>query len=351
MKGAPVQLCETRLRETGQAQAVIVNSGISNAGTGAQGMVIAEGMAAAAARTLHLAPALVMVASTGKIGVPLPLENIENGLAALTVRPDGGHDFAHAIMTTDTRPKEIALTFPVDGRGGRATIAGAAKGAGMIHPNMATMLAFVTTDAAVDLAFLRQALRRSADRTFNMVTIDGDTSTSDMLLILANGQAGNAPIRQGTAAAWRFQDALDAVCLHLSKEIARDGEGATRLIEVTVQGAVSLQDARQAARTIASSNLTKCAIHGADPNWGRIAAAAGRSGALMDQTRLDVLVGGIYLMRDGKPQAYDVAAARAHLSESEVRLAVDFHLGTAEATAWGCDMSEEYVTFNSEYTT
>jgi glutamate N-acetyltransferase/amino-acid N-acetyltransferase len=284
------------------------------------------------------------------------MDKVKAGVAQIKVSAQGGHDIARAIITTDTHPKEIAVRCLLTGGRGKSpatwiTLGGMAKGAGMIHPQMATMLAFVTTDAAVEPGFLRSALRKAADRTFNMISIDGDMSTNDTLLVLANDLAGNEPIRQGTAAATRFQDALDMVCLHLAKAIAGDGEGATRLVEVTVRGAVSLDDARRAARTIVSSNLTKCAVHGADPNWGRIAAAAGRSGALMDQARLDVAVGDIMLMRNGTPLPYDAKAASATLATDSVSITVDLHLGLAEATAWGCDMSEEYVTFNSDYTT
>lgn len=352
---APVQVCKARLAQLGQAQAIIVNAGIANAGTGQQGLDTAERMTELAARTLGIAPALALVASTGKIGWQIPLDKIEAGVAQIALSETGGHDLARAMMTTDTRPKEIAVRFDLPGgRGGPAatvTVAGAAKGAGMIHPDMATMIAFITTDAAVEPAFLRAALKRAADRTFNMISIDGDMSTNDTVITLASGVAANEPIRQGTAAARRFQEALDAVCQYLAKAIARDGEGATRLVEVTVRGAVSVDDARRAARTITTSNLTKCAIHGADPNWGRIAAAAGRSGALMDQARLDVAVGDVWLMRNGTPLEFDVTRARAILSGETVPVIVDFHLGLSEATAWGCDMSEEYVTFNSDYTT
>ena len=353
LKAAPVQLCESRLAQSAQLQAVIINSGIANAGTGQQGLDIAEQMAALAARRLGIPASLVAVASTGKIGWQIPMDKISAAVPNIAVKQNGGHDVARAIMTTDTRAKEIAVRVPLQASaaGTEITVAGMCKGAGMIHPQMATMLAFVTTDAAVDPAFLKLSLRKAADRTFNMVSIDGDMSTNDTLIVLASGLAGNAPIRQGTAAARRFQEGLDAVCTHLAREIARDGEGATRLVEITVRGAAKVSDARLAARAIASSNLTKCAIHGADPNWGRIAAAAGRSGALMDQTRLDVSVGGVMLMLNGTPLAFDANAAHAALSGDCVAVVVDFHLGLAEATAWGCDMSEEYVTFNSEYTT
>ncbi len=353
LKAAPVQLCESRLAQSPQLQAVIINSGIANAGTGQQGLDIAEQMAAVTGRRLGIPTSLVAVASTGKIGWQIPIDKISAAIPNIAVKQNGGHDVAKAIMTTDTRAKEIGVRTPlqVGGVGTEIIVAGMCKGAGMIHPQMATMLAFVTTDAAVEPAFLKLSLRKAADRTFNMVSIDGDMSTNDTLLVLASGVAGNAPIRQGTAAAGRFQEALDAVCTHLAREIARDGEGATRLVEITVRGAMSLEDARLAARAISSSNLTKCAIHGADPNWGRIAAAAGRSGALMDQARLDVAVGDVMLMSDGTPIAFDAKAAHAALSGDSVRVMVDLHLGLAEATAWGCDMSEEYVTFNSEYTT
>jgi glutamate N-acetyltransferase/amino-acid N-acetyltransferase len=353
LKAAPVQLCESRLAQSPHLQAVIVNSGIANAGTGQQGLDVAERMAALAAQRLGIPASLVAVASTGKIGWQIPMDKISAAVPNIAVKQNGGHDVARAIMTTDTRPKEIAVRIPLraTAAGSEIIVAGMGKGAGMIHPQMATMLAFVTTDAVVDPAFLKQSLRTAADRSFNMVSIDGDMSTNDTLIALASGMAGNAPIRQGTIAAGRFQMALDAVCTHLAREIARDGEGATRLIEITVRGAASLEDARLAARAIASSNLTKCAIHGADPNWGRIAAAAGRSGAQMDPTRLDVTVGGVALMHAGNAVPFDAQAAHAALSADSVAVVVDFHLGQAEATGWGCDMSEEYVTFNSEYTT
>jgi glutamate N-acetyltransferase / amino-acid N-acetyltransferase len=353
LKAAPVQLCEGRLAQDSQAQAVIINSGLANAGTGQEGLALAEQMTALAGAKLGIAPSRVLVASTGKIGHQIPLDSIRRGIDAIRLTASGGHDAARAIMTTDTRPKEIAVSCRLAGRGTGSvvTLAGMAKGAGMIHPQMATLLAFVTTDAAVEPGFLRLALKRAADCSFNMVSIDGDMSTNDTLLILANGFAGNEPIRRGTVASHNFQAALDTVCTYLAKEMARDGEGATRLVEVTVRGAVSLHDARLAARTVVSSNLTKCAVHGADPNWGRIAAAAGRSGALMDQSRLDVAVGDVALMRAGTPLDFDVAKARGVLMQESVPISLDFHLGLAEATSWGCDMSEEYVTFNAEYTT
>ena len=221
----------------------------------------------------------------------------------------------------------------------------------MIHPNMATMLAFVTTDAAVDPAFLHAALHHAADVSFNMVSIDGDTSTNDTLVILANGQSHQPVIQPGTPEARHFQAALDYVCVDLARRIAADGEAATKLIKVVVRGAATLADARLAARSVAGSNLTKCAIHGADPNWGRILCAVGYSGAQVDPDRLECHIGEVCVVRDGTPVAFEEAAAHQALAGGEVAIGVDLHLGSECATAWGCDLTEGYVRFNSEYTT
>ena len=345
---APVLLDRERLR-AGVAQAVIVNAGNANASTGAQGRRDAAEMARLAAQRLGLDPSLVLVASTGVIGVPLPRELVRAGVARIEPTRDGGHAAARAIMTTDTRPKEIALEFELSGATVR--IGGMAKGAGMIHPNLATMLAFITTDAAVDASFLQAALRAAAERSFNQVTVDGDTSTNDSVIVLANGLAGHPLVVSGSAAAATFQEALEAVCVHLAKEIARDGEGATRLIEVTVRGAVSDAEARLAARTVAGSQLFKAAVYGGDPNWGRIIAALGRSGAELDQDRVDAYLGDVPVARAGQPLDFDRPAASAALKEPVVRVLVDLHLGPGVGTAWGCDLTEEYVRINSEYTT
>lgn len=339
----------------GRAQAVIVNSGCANACTGAQGMADAREMAALAAHKLHLAPEAVLVASTGKIGMLVPMDKVRAGLEGLVVVPGGGHDFAQAIMTTDTRRKEAAVRVS-DAAGGAYTIAGCAKGAGMIHPNMATMLAFLTTDAEVEPAYLQTALKRAADLSFNMVSIDGDTSTNDTLILLANGQSHTAPIGAGGAEPsgrreLKFQAALDFVCMELARAIAADGEAATRLIRVTVRGAASLADARRAARAVAGSNLTKCAVHGGDPNWGRILCAVGYSGAALDPDIVACRIGDVAVVEKGTPLAFDEAAAHTALAGREVTITVDLHLGRHEATAWGCDMTEGYVRFNSEYTT
>jgi glutamate N-acetyltransferase/amino-acid N-acetyltransferase len=356
VKAAPVLLCQEHLA-SGHAQGIIVNAGCANACTGAQGAADATEMAALAAAKLHLEPRCILVASTGKIGMPMPMDKVRQGLQNLVVTPDGGHDFAQAIMTTDTRRKEIAVSVPVphvtDGAGALPayTIAGCCKGAGMIQPNMATMLAFVTTDAAVDPAFLHAALHHAADGSFNMVSIDGDTSTNDTLVILANGQSGQPLIRAGTPEGRHFQAALDYVCVDLARLIAADGEAATKLIKVVVRGAATLADARLAARSVAGSNLTKCAVHGADPNWGRILCAVGYSGAQVDPDRLECHIGDVCVVRDGTPVAFDEAAAHQALAGGEVAIGVDLHLGSECATAWGCDLTEGYVRFNSEYTT
>jgi len=291
----------------------------------------------------------VLVSSTGVIGVQLPMENVQRGISCIALSPEGGQDLTRAIMTTDTKPKTIAVRI----KSGESefTIGGTAKGAGMIHPNMATMLCFITTDAAINGEFLDSSLKKAVDTSFNLVSVDGDTSTNDTVLIMANGLAGNKEIVEQDSLGNDFQEALEQVCLHLAKSIARDGEGATRLIEAVVNGAVSLNDARLAARTIASSPLVKTAVHGCDPNWGRILAAAGRSGAELVQEKADVYIGDICLLKAGMPLAFDKKPVVDLLSCEEVQLRVELNLGNFSATAWGCDLSEEYVVINAEYTT
>jgi glutamate N-acetyltransferase/amino-acid N-acetyltransferase len=251
-------------------------------------------------------------------------------------------------MTTDTRPKEMAVQ--VESKEGNFTIGGVAKGAGMIHPNMATVLCFMATDAVVSAGLLRAALQEAVDGSFNMISIDGDTSPSDCTFVLANGSAGNAPIDHDNGAA--FQEALNAVCTHLAKSIARDGEGATKLIEVTVEGAEDRLRARQAARVIVSSPLVKAAIHGNDPNWGRIVAALGRSGARVREDKLDVYFNDVCVMEHGFPSVFNQADMTSALGTTDnVLIKLCLNLGQGKATAWGCDLSEEYVTINSAYTT
>jgi glutamate N-acetyltransferase / amino-acid N-acetyltransferase len=349
IKAAPVILDQEKIQQYGKARAVIINSGCANACTGEQGLKDAITTADLVGKSLGISPSEVMVSSTGVIGVPLPVEKIAEGIPRIALSRDGGHDLTRAIMTTDTKPKETAVKVKT----GQVefTIGGTAKGAGMIHPDMATMLCFITTDAAVDSKFLSLTLKNAVESSFNMISVDGDMSTNDTVLLMANGLTGNPLITNGSAFAEDFQQALDMVCTYLAKSIARDGEGATRMIEVLVNGAKDIRDARLAARTIASSPLVKTAVHGCDPNWGRIIAAAGRSGAEVIQDKSDVYIGDMCLLRSGMPLAFDKKIAAAKLDCDEVKLRVDLNLGNASATAWGCDLSEEYVVINSEYTT
>ena len=286
IKAAPVVLSQRRLRD-GRAAAVVVNSGCANAFTGEQGLADAAEMADLAAKSIGISPEDVLVASTGVIGLPLPMELIRTGIGEIALSTDGGHELTRAMMTTDTVPKETA----VSARTGDSNfiIGGVVKGSGMIHPDMSTMLCFLTTDAAVNLDFLRLALRNAVDVSFNMVSIDGDTSTNDMVLIMANGRAGNKPVSQDSEQAGIFQQALNQVCIYLAKSVARDGEGAGKLIEVTVSGAPGIKEARIAARTVVCSPLVKTAVHGNDPNWGRIVAAVGRSGVEIVESRLEYI--------------------------------------------------------------
>ena len=348
IKAAPVILSQERLR-SGRASAVVANSGGANASTGEPGLSDAAEMANLAAEAVGVPAEDVLVASTGVIGQRLPMKLIQDGIKRITLSTNGGHELVRAIMTTDTIPKEIALAVS-DGENS-FIIGGVAKGSGMIHPNLATMLCFLTTDAAVDIDFLKLALKKAADISFNMISVDGDTSPNDTVLIMANGMAGNDPISAGSQQAGIFQQALDQVCIYLAKSIARDGEGATKLIEVTVSGALTITEARLAARTIVSSPLVKAAIHGNDPNWGRILVAAGRSGAEVVEPKLDLYLGNICLVKAGCPLSFDKEEVVRVLASAEVPINLQLNLGTATATAWGCDLSEEYVTINSQYTT
>lgn len=344
VKAAPVVLSQQRL-QSGRAVAVAVNSGCANACTGEPGLAEAVATTELVAKGLGVSADDVLVASTGVIGQRLPMGRMSAGIKQIVLSREGGHDFARAMMTTDTIPKEVAVDA------GGFIIGGVAKGAGMIHPDLATMLCFLTTDASVEPGFLKSALRKAADVSLNMVSIDGDTSTNDTMLIMANGLAGNKTIRRGSRQAEVFQQALNLVSIHLAKAIARDGEGATKLVEVTVSGAPSLADARLAARTIVTSPLVKSAVHGSDPNWGRIVAVVGRSGVKIVATKIDVGIGGVCVFEDGRPLPFDDGEVVKILNGREVTISVNLNLGKAAATAWGCDLSEEYVTINSQYMT
>ena len=346
MKAAPVLLCQQKMPGN-TARAVVVNSGCANAGTGEQGLADAVAIVNAVSEMIEVKPQDVLIASTGVIGRRLPLDSIIEALKMIELSPDGGHSLAKAIMTTDTTTKEVAIRAD----GSNFIIGGIAKGSGMIHPQLGTLLCFLATDARVDSEFLAAALKKAVDISFNMVSIDGDTSPNDTVLLMANGLAGNALIRQNTAQAAVFQETLNHTCIHLAKAIARDGEGASKLIEVTISSAANTADARSAARTIVSSPLVKAAIHGNDPNWGRIIAAAGRSGAGLVESRLDLYIGGTCLIKKGNPLPFDKNCMVDILKGGEVSIGLNLNLGEATATAWGCDLSEEYVTINSRYTT
>lgn len=329
----------------GKAQAVVVNSGVANSSTGARGIADARRMADLVARNLGIPPADVLVCSTGVIGHFLPMEKIEPGIDAIGLAPGAGPEFARAIMTTDTRPKHAALRF------GPYTLGGCCKGSGMIHPNMATMLAFLTTDAPVEQGFLRRSLGRAVDLSFNLVSVDGDTSPSDTAILLANGAAGGETIGDGSAYAEEFAGALDALCIYLAKEIARDGEGATRVMDVTVRGAASESEARQLARELTTSYLLKSAVYGADPNWGRIVAVVGRSSVAVSEPHLAVTLCGHRVFEDERPTGFDPDRVAAAMRGDTVTIEVDLGVGEGMANGWGCDLTEDYVKINADYHT
>jgi len=345
---APVVLSRERVA-SGVAQAVVFNAGNANACNGPQGLDDAREMTQLAADRLGVAPELVLVASTGIIGVPVPMDRVRAGMPRVTVRLDGGHEAALAIMTTDTRVKECAVGVEIGGR--QVRIGAMTKGVGMIHPNMATMLAFIGTDASLEPAFARTALKQAIDRTFNMITVDGDTSTNDSCFLLANGLSGAPQLAASSADAERFAAALEAVCTDLARKMAADGEGATKLLQVDVTGAASEADARAAARAVVGSSLVKAALHGEDPNWGRIFCAVGNSTAEVDPARAALWIGNVQVARDGVGTGASKADASAQMHAAEVFMRVDLGLGTGTARAWGCDLTEAYVVENSAYST
>ena len=349
VKSPSLRLTQQRVAAAGKARALVVNSGIANACVGEQGFADAQEATAQTAKRLDLEPEEVLIGSTGIIGVELPMALIRAGIAKIDLSEDGGHELARAILTTDTHPKEAAVAFEHGGK--TVTIGGIAKGAGMIHPNMATMLCFLTTDAEVERAFLQKSLKQAVDSSLNMLSVDGDSSTNDTVLIYSNGCADTGVIAEGSAAATTFQTALNQLCVHLTKELARDGEGATKLIEVTIEKATTAAAARAAARTVVSSSLVKSAVHGADPNWGRILAALGRSGAEVDESKIALYVNDVCIMDDGRPVPFHKDGVVALMQGDEVSFRILLNTGQSSATAWGCNLSEEYVTFNSAYTT
>src|SRR5215210_101224 len=334
--------------EGGDVRAVVVNSGVANAATGQRGLEEAYEMQALAAAELGLAPGEVAVASTGVIGEHLPMDRIEAGIKEVAATlSDDGSGLAEAILTTDTHTKEAVATVEIGGK--TVTVGGVAKGSGMIHPNMATMLAFVTTDAAVEKGCLQSTLNGATERTFNRITVDGDTSPNDMVLLMANGAAGNEPLTQGSPDYPAFEEAVEAVMRELAREIARDGEGATKLVEIVVEGAGDEASAATLARTIAGSNLCKAAVYGEDANWGRVLNAMGYSGVSFDPEGVELYFGPIKVFAKGEPVPHDPAEANATLAGMEVSVTARLGEGTASATAWGCDLTEEYVKINGSY--
>jgi glutamate N-acetyltransferase/amino-acid N-acetyltransferase len=351
MAAAPV-IVSRQVAAKGDAQAIVVNSGCANACTGEQGLMDARTMAHIAASELSLKDDDVYVASTGIIGVNLPMGKVSQGIkkAVAEMSEKGHHDALQAIMTTDTFAKVCAYEVTVGGK--QVRIAGIAKGAGMIHPNMATMLCFITTDAAIAPAVLKKALQDSVNLSFSMITVDGDTSTNDMISVLANGVAGNAKIETTDSADYKeFYEALKTVCTFLAKQVVQDGEGATKFLEITVKGATGFADAKVVAMAIAKSPLVKTAFFGQDPNWGRIVCAAGYSGVDVDPETTSLALGGITIVKGGLQADHDTKALQQVMAAKEIKVELDLGKGNSEATVWTCDFSYEYVKINADYST
>ena len=355
VKAAPVLWDKEVVESEWEAQAIVVNSGIANACTGKLGYEYCRETAGAAADALEISPQSVLICSTGVIGMQLPMEKMTEGVRMLAkaIKPgeQAGTDAAKAIMTTDTRNKQVAVKVTIGGK--EVTIGGMCKGSGMIHPNMCTMLAFVTTDVNISKKLLQEALSADVQDTFNMVSVDGDTSTNDTLLVLANGQAGNPEITEKGADYDAFVEALHYVNETLAKKIAGDGEGATALFEVKVIHADNKEDAKTLAKSVITSSLTKAALFGHDANWGRILCALGYSGAKFDPEAIELYLessaGKILIFKDGMAADYSEEEATRILSCSEVTALVDMKMGEAEATAWGCDLTYDYVKINADY--
>ncbi|MCT7948519.1 bifunctional ornithine acetyltransferase/N-acetylglutamate synthase [Ancylothrix sp. C2] len=360
VRAAPVDYCRQRLQAKATARAILCNAGQANAATGEQGWIDTIESAQLLAQTLNISSDLVLIASTGVIGQRIKMEQLRAAIPSLVAQAseEGGDAAAKAICTTDLVAKSIALETTFGDRVVR--MGGMCKGSGMIHPNMATMLAFVTCDAAVSPHLWQQMLSRAADRSFNQITVDGDTSTNDSLFALANGASRTPAITEMGAEAEKLEEMLTEICQYLAKAIARDGEGATCLVEVEVSGTKDEASAQQIAKTIVGSSLVKSAIFGRDPNWGRIAAAAGRAGVPFEQENLRIQLGEFLMMEQGQPLAFDRAAASdymkkaaagAYLKEDTVLIAVSVGNGPGSGKAWGCDLSYDYVKINAEYTT
>lgn len=347
-KAAPLIVTEEHLAKGGTLRAVVINSANANACTGEQGIADAVQMTALVAEEIGCQKEEVAVASTGVIGVNLPMDKLAAGIKNIVpLLGEDSETAAKAIMTTDTFPKEVAAEFQIDDKTVR--LGGMAKGSGMIHPNMATMLAFLTTDLAIERPLLEKALKAATAETFNMISVDGDTSTNDMVLVMANGLAGNTTIATEGEAYQIFFEALLEVTRELAKLIAKDGEGATKLVEIQVQGAESTDAARTIARSIACSNLVKTAIFGEDANWGRILCAAGYSGAEFLVDKVAIYLGNLKVADSGRGTDFSEEEAKKILSQKEVKITVDLGAGDCSATAWTCDLTYDYVKINASY--
>nr|WP_288698970.1 bifunctional glutamate N-acetyltransferase/amino-acid acetyltransferase ArgJ [uncultured Dorea sp.] len=355
VKAAPVKWDRQIVDSGAGVQAVVVNSGIANACTGEEGMGYCKETAEAAAKALNIDAAGVLVGSTGVIGMQLPMQKLVDGIQVLAGKKaeglQSGHDAALAIMTTDTVEKEMAVEIEIGGK--TVTIGGMSKGSGMIHPNMCTMLAFITTDAAITKEALQKALSEDVEDTYNMISVDGDTSTNDTVILLANGLAGNQEITYASPEYETFKEALHMVNETLAKKMAGDGEGATALFEVKVVGAESIKQAKTLAKSVVCSNLTKAAIAGHDANWGRILCAMGYSGVQFDPEKVDLFfeskAGKLQIIENGVATDYSEEAATKILSEPEITATADIKMGDYSATAWGCDLTHEYININADY--
>ena len=350
-QAAPLVVTQASIAKEKVLQAIVVNSACANACTGEQGYQDALKMRSMAAAKLEIPEHHVAVASTGVIGEFMQMEKIESGIGKLATgkTTDDAKDFQTAILTTDTVMKSCCYSAVIDGI--TVSMGGTAKGSGMIHPNMATMLGFLTTDANISSEHLTSALKNVTNTTFNQITVDGDTSTNDMVLVMANGTAGNQPLNPDHPDWPVFVNLLKASCASLAKQIARDGEGATKLIEISVAGAMSDEEARMIGKQIAGSNLVKTAVYGADANWGRIIGAIGQSQASVNPKSVDIFLGEITMLKESTPVAFDEELARAYLMNDKVEIFVDLHLGEGKGMAWGCDLSYDYVKINASYRT
>ncbi|BDG48410.1 MULTISPECIES: bifunctional ornithine acetyltransferase/N-acetylglutamate synthase [Parageobacillus] len=350
-QAAPLKVTQQSIATEQKLQAIVVNSACANACTGERGLKDAYEMRELCAQQFGIAPHLVAVASTGVIGELMPMEKIREGMKKLQpgVLPENAEAFQTAILTTDTVMKKACYQTTIDGK--TVTVGGAAKGSGMIHPNMATMLAFITTDANISSPLLQETLRSITDVSFNQITVDGDTSTNDMVIVMASGLAGNKELTPDHPDWENFYEALKKTCEDLAKQIAKDGEGATKLIEVRVNGAKTDDDAKKIAKQIVGSNLVKTAVYGADANWGRIICAIGYAGAMVDPDNVDISIGPISMLKGSEPQLFSEEEASAYLQNDEIVIEVDLHLGNGTGVAWGCDLTYDYVKINASYRT